>query len=88
MEGYDSFKPKLRNYIKYKTLLATTEYVKYLMSRFLCVCKKYKDIRESLYNNTVSRNVDFASLSSEDKFMYLMKFQNVEVDNFFQSVRS
>ncbi len=49
---------------------------------FLCICKKYKDIRESLYNKTVSRNVPFASLSNEDKVMYIMKFENVEVAKF------
>ena len=87
------FKPKLRTYIKYKTLFGTEEYAKCLMSRkqrcilaqfrsgtlplkietgrwqnlpipervclvcaedavedeflFLCICTKYKDIRES-----------------------------------------
>ena len=50
---------------------------------FLCICNKSKDIREGLYNKFVSRNVSFASLSNEDKFIYLMKFENVEVAKFF-----
>ncbi len=49
---------------------------------FLCFCNKYKDIRENLYNTAASRNISFASLSNEDKFMYLMKFENVEVAKF------
>ena len=35
-----------------------------------------------MYNKAVSRNVSFASLSNEDKFMYFMKFKNVEVAKF------
>ncbi len=49
---------------------------------FLCICNRYNDIRESLYKKADSRNISFASLSNEDKFMYLMKFENVEVANF------
>ncbi len=45
---------------------------------FLCVCKKYEDIRKSLYNKTASRNVVLVSLSNEDKFM--LKFENVPIE--------
>ncbi len=49
---------------------------------FCCICKKHKDISEGLYNKAVSRNVSFASLSNDDKIIYLMKFENVEVAKF------
>ena len=42
---------------------------------FFAFVKKYKAIRECLYNKAVSRNVSFASLSNEDKFMYLMNLK-------------
>ncbi len=42
--------------------------------------KKTKDVKESFYNKVVSRNVAFASLSNEDKFMHVMKFENFSLD--------
>ncbi len=34
---------------------------------------------ESVYYKAASRNISFDSSSNEDKFVYRMKFENVEV---------
>ncbi len=46
---------------------------------FLCVCKRYDDVRQVLYNKISSKYQDFRSLPKINKFIYLMKFENIEV---------
>ncbi len=46
---------------------------------FMCVCKRYDDARQVLHNKISSKYQDFHLLTKIDKFIYLMKFENIEV---------
>ncbi len=37
---------------------------------FMCVCKKYDDVRQLLYNKIFSKYQGFRSLTSIDKFIF------------------
>ena len=52
------------------------------MSIISCVyilLKRYDAVRQVLYNKISSKYQDFRSLTKIDKFIYLMKFENIEV---------
>ena len=49
---------------------------------FLCVYKMYDDVRQVLYSKISSKYQDIRSLTSIDKFIFLMKYENIEVDKY------
>ena len=49
---------------------------------FLCVCNRYDEVRQGLYNKISSKYQDFPSLTGVDKFIFLMKYENIEVSKY------
>jgi len=51
---------------------------------FLCTCELYNDQRISLFEKVTAKNAEFAIFSLEDKFIYLLKFENREVAKYLE----
>ena len=51
---------------------------------FLCNCDLYIAHRNSLFDKVTGKNLEFATLSTEDKFLYLLKFENREVARYLE----
>ena len=51
---------------------------------FLCICESYNLHRNVLFHRVTVKNADFATFSDEDKFIYLMQFENKEVARYLE----
>ena len=53
---------------------------------FLCICELYTVHRNALFERVAVKNADFSILSMEDKFSYLLSFENKEVAKYLELV--
>jgi len=51
---------------------------------FLCVCNKYNNLRENMYQTTSEKYVEFRNLVPRDKFKFLMQKCNRELIKFLK----
>ena len=51
---------------------------------FLCVCERYSFYRNALFTKVLDKNHEFGALSMEDKFIYLLRYENREVAKYLE----
>ena len=52
--------------------------------KFLCICDLYSVHRNALFGRVTTKNAEFPNLSTEDKFIYLLRFENKEVAKYLE----
>ena len=51
---------------------------------FLCICEQYSFYRKYLYDKATSKHAAFSIMSTEDKFVYLLTYENREVAKYLE----